>query len=233
MVFLHRLNFLQIVSLKLSSDGIKFLLLISLHVEQLISQFLLLLLQPQDVIFRLRRKPFQSVDRITQFIVLSVELLPQFSNLLLVDVLRRGVLAFECLKLQLVLRLELIELRIFEMFHLLELRLELVQLSQQLLPLVFKLLGVFQLLTRGDLELVLEDLVFLLLLVQQLRKPLVFSKQLRVLLEDHLHFFLQLAHLLALGLQNRIFLFKHDEVGPKQLLDAIRVIIELTADVHY
>jgi hypothetical protein len=69
--------------------------------------------------------------------------------------------------------------------------------------------------------------------VQQLRKPLVFSKQLRVLLEDHLHFFLQLAHLLALGLQNRIFLFKHDEVGPKQLLDAIRVIIELTADVHY
>lgn len=221
MIFLHRLNFLEIVGLKLGSDGVKLLLLISFHIEQLISQFLLLLLQSQDVIFRLRRKSFQSVDCITKFIVLSVELLPQLSNLLLVDILRGGVLTFECLKFQLILRLELIQLGIFEMFDLLELPLELVELSEQLLPLVFKLLGVFQFLTRGDLELVLEDLVFLLLLVQQLRKPLIFSKQLRILLENHLHLFLQLAHLLALGLQNRIFLFQHNEVRAKQLLNAI------------
>jgi hypothetical protein len=80
------------------------------------------------------------------------------------------------------------------------------------------------------LELIPQNVVFLLLLVQQFGDPLVFGKELGILLQDHFHFFLELTHLLALCLQNCVFLFQHDEVGSQQLLYAVGMLIELVAD---
>ena len=44
MILLYRLDFLQIIGLQLSSNSIQLLLLITLHIQQLIPQLLLLLL---------------------------------------------------------------------------------------------------------------------------------------------------------------------------------------------
>lgn len=63
--------------------------------------------------------------------------------------------------------------------------------------------------------------------MQQLRQPLVFSQQLRVLLQNHLHLLLQLTHLLTLRLQYSILLLQHDQISTQQLLNSRRVVIQL------
>lgn len=95
MILLDGLHFLEVIGLKLGPNCIKLLLLIRLDVDQLVPQLFFLLLQTNYIVFCLGRKPLQSVDRITQVVILFIQLFSQLSNLLLIDVLRADCLSFD------------------------------------------------------------------------------------------------------------------------------------------
>jgi hypothetical protein len=52
-IFLDRFDFLKVVGLKLSPDGIQLFLLISLNVQQFITELLLLFFKAEDVVLGL------------------------------------------------------------------------------------------------------------------------------------------------------------------------------------
>lgn len=129
-IFLNRLDFLEEVGLKFGTDGVQFLLLISLHIHELTPQFLLLLLEAKDIVLRLGREPFEPIDRITKLIVFFINLLPEFPDLLFVGILGGSVLSFEGLEFELVLGLDFVDLCIFYVLDLLELVFKQVQLVE-------------------------------------------------------------------------------------------------------
>ena len=105
-----------------------------------------------------------------------------------------------------------------------------VDFGQQFLPLELVLGRTPQTMRHRGIELVLQHLELRLLLVQQLRQLLVLGQQVRVLPQYDFDSLLQLAHLLALRLQNRVLLLQHVEVLAQQLLDFVGVLLQLRVE---
>lgn len=76
-----------------------------------------------------------------------------------------------------------------------------------------------------SLAFALQRLSVALLLLQQFGHLLVFSEQLRILLQNDLHFIFKFGHFLALELQNGIFFLQHGEIRLEQLSHAVAVLL--------
>lgn len=103
MILFDRLDLFKIVSFEFASNSFQLLLLVCFNVEKFIPKLFLLFLQPQDVVLSFRRESLQSIDSVIHFIVLLVQLVTQFTDLLLVNFMRSHILTLHCLKFNLIL----------------------------------------------------------------------------------------------------------------------------------